>query len=479
MPSPAPVISTKPAAPAIDPTPRPSDIAAFKKAQDGAKADISSSLDNFLDGAKPAKAPAAPGGRAVSPKDRAKLPPPDPVRHDGPRYKEPPGTKDEEHDEEVERIESEEDPASPSDDSRSNVLSDDVKNDLDSFMDKEDGKEPAAKAAKEEPAESDDKEIDAELDKHKTTPELRRHARTVIRERRAAQAKAQSIEAKLAQAEAKLKEVEEAAPLRASEEHQKQIAFYEDKLRIADYTASEEFQKQFLSPLQDALTAGYSEIEGVPLNTPDGAQRPAGKDDFNELLRLGNFEATKKAREAFGDFASEVLARRRAVLDANKKMEEAKKSAGEASKKAATERELASVRQRENGMKMYRGKREELAKKYAGFFQDRDGDAEGNALLKSGYDLVEKVISGMPDASDSERLDAITQMHVRAAGFARVARDLKAEKAKRADLEAKLAGYEASEPRSGDTERGSEALAVDDDSLEARMDKFLATSPAR
>jgi hypothetical protein len=487
MPAPAPTITAKGSTPpAIDPTPRLSDIAAFKKAQDGAKADIAGSLDSFLGETStpaPSKAPPAPGGRAISPKDRAKLPPPDPVRHDGPHYKEPPGGKEETHEEEVERAAAEDaSDDSPGDDNRSNGLSEDVKNDLDSFLDKEEGKEaPKAKKEGPEPANTDDIDKEAEQEQAKlATPKALREAhKAQLRARREAEGKLKSIEAKLADMEAKHKELEASAPLRANEEWEKQRAAYEEKLRIADYTSSEEFQKQFYQPLQDSLATAYGEVVGVPVNLPDGSQRAATQDDFNGLLRMSTFEATKAAQETFGVYANEVLARRREVLGASKKMEEAKKNAGEMSKKAMEAQQINAAKQRDGAMKLYRQEREKRASKYAAFFQAKEGDDEGNELLKKGFSLVDEIVNGMPNASDAERLEKISDMHLRAAGFTRLARDNKSLRSKLSELEEKLKGYEASEPRAG-SDRGREAgePTGEEDSLEARLDAHLAKFPA-
>jgi len=201
---------------------------------------------------------------------------------------------------------------------------------------------------------------------------------------------------------------------------------YEQKLRFVDYRQSSEYIEKYEAPLNRAVSDAHKETEELEVLIPgeDGTftTRPATKADFNKIYHMPLGEATKAAKEMFGDSASIVLGHRR---DIKKLSDSAAGAIEEYKTKGATiekERRTQTEAQQHQIEGAWKSANDDLVKKYPKWFSPEEGDKEGNDLLEKGYSMVDSAFG--PERNKltvQQRIAADAHIRNRAAAFGRMA----------------------------------------------------------
>lgn len=233
----------------------------------------------------------------------------------------------------------------------------------------------------------------------------------------------------------------------------------EDHIRFVDYSKSEEFKSKYEQPYVSAWKRAMSDISEITVKDPQtGEQRQADPRDLQVLLNMSLGDARALANDMFGDFANDVMNYRKEIkslFDAQTlALDEARKN-GETRQKELTERtsQQLSAMQAEIKSTWERENQAALANKDHGeFFKPIDGNEEVNSRLKKGFEMVDRAFTlnpADPKLTPQQRAEVV-RLHAavrnRAAAYGRLVYELRDLRAKLADANKKLDGYQASSP---------------------------------
>jgi len=275
--------------------------------------------------------------------------------------------------------------------------------------------------------------------------------------------KLQSLEAKTKEYERKIEEMGKSAPdlkpinekLTALEKENQQLR---EVVRFADYRKSPEFTEKYEKPYNEAWTKAVSEVTQLSMALEDGTSRKATANDLLALANAPLDQLDDLAAQWFPKSAPRVIRHVEKIRDLaeaqDKALEEAKKGAGEFQSK----RTLEQQQQQADIAKAYAEVNSQLVAKYPKWFAPDETDPQGNELLKKGFDYGATVFDNKPDTINGEtrvltpleRVKRLAVIKAKAANHDRLVARLKAEQKQRAELEAKLAEYESSEPPTDD-----------------------------
>lgn len=241
--------------------------------------------------------------------------------------------------------------------------------------------------------------------------------------------KAKKLDGELKALKAKLAEVEQQKPegdakVLAEElaNTKKRLEEYEGNLRLVKYERSQEYDEKYRKPYQKAIQTAYADlgeltVQTVNPETEEVTERPATQADFDEIYSLPLAQATKLAKQKFGDLASIVLGHRstiknlaKAAVDA---IEEHKGKAVE-QEKQMTAQQAAQQQQR---LAMWQKVNEELETKYSKWFGKHDGDEEWNTALAKGREIADLAFSDRQGLSPQQNVVLDAQIRHRASAF--------------------------------------------------------------
>lgn len=267
----------------------------------------------------------------------------------------------------------------------------------------------------------------------------------------------------------------------------------EDEIRFVNYEKSTEFQEKYQAPYEKAWQRAIGELAEIPVTDSTGNSRPAAVQDLLELVQLPLGKARSLAKEAFGDFADDVMAHRKEIKNLFDQRQQALKEAREQG--AEREKSQAELKQRELAEASDFAKRtweaaqrEELEHpEYGEFFKAPEGNAEMAALLEKGFKEVDEAMSkNAVDLSlkPEERAMILRKqaaLRHRAAAFNRMVKDIKSRDQRITELERELELYKTTTPPAGGstpaaagTEHGSKM-----DRLMSDLDNWAASRRAR
>lgn len=267
----------------------------------------------------------------------------------------------------------------------------------------------------------------------------------------------------------------------------------EDELKFSNFERSSEYKDQYWKPYADAFTAARNKISQLKVISRVDAEsgevvqesRQATPDDFDRIVATPNDEeAAELAEKLFGNTkASLAMINREKVLELNA----AKESAKERFRKDGGEREKTrseqAQRQQAEVAKIFQTERDTAIEKYPQWFKPVEGDAKGNQYLEQGMALADSAFTGQRLNAEgrAEKIPAqeLAKIHSavrnKAAAFDRLVFNNNQAKAKIKALEAKLAGFQGSEPGPGNGKgKGEPQLTLSqsiDDQLMKRADR--------
>jgi hypothetical protein len=228
---------------------------------------------------------------------------------------------------------------------------------------------------------------------------------------------------------------------------EKEFSELESELKVIRYEKSPEYKAKFLEPFNAATKRAHDAVSQLVITaenkqTGEKSERRATVADFNAVASLPEGAAWQKARAIFGEDAHLVMRHYNKLSEiaeqSQVEIERYQKEAADREKtdvaRSATERQAAEAMSR---------KADEGWQKRSKWFAPVEGDDEGNALLKTGFERVDADTGALTPA---QRI--IQQSYVRhaAAAYPRLKAKVTAYETRIADLEAKLKEFENSEP---------------------------------
>ncbi len=229
----------------------------------------------------------------------------------------------------------------------------------------------------------------------------------------------------------------------------------EDEIKFHAYEKSTEFKEKYHQPYVDAYrqaqkkTASLKVVQREDEDSGNVVQqaRAATPEDFDRIAGLPDAEAAELARQLFGDSASNlVLWHREKVLDLAQTqltaLEEFRKHGAEREKQVG---EMRTKQQKEMS-DLFHKLNTDAAEKYPQWFKEIEGDDEGNALLKKGYERADLAFSN-PNLPNQKLVELHSEIRNKAAAFPRLIYQAKTLQARITELEAELAQYKGSEPK--------------------------------
>lgn len=235
-------------------------------------------------------------------------------------------------------------------------------------------------------------------------------------------------------------------------EAKKRLEQYESDLRLTKYERSAEYKDKFQAPYQNAVQRAYREVKELlafepNMEDPDHPrERQATQADFDEIYALPLGQATRLAKQKFGDAAMIVLQHRQNI----RQLAEAAYTAVEEYKGKAQQYETeskAQAAQREAGMlKMFTMASEGHAKKNPDVFMPRDGDTEGNDMLDKGRQFASLVFGGNDGLSPQQIAMRDARAYNWLAAFPRLNRDVKTLRSQLAEAQKTIDSLRGSGP---------------------------------
>ncbi len=244
--------------------------------------------------------------------------------------------------------------------------------------------------------------------------------------------------------------------LTAMEKRQQEI---EDDYRLYDYERSAEYKDKFLKPFQDAFNRGRQKTMSLEVMTPEGETRPAKAEDFDNLMSITNdAQATRYAKEVFGDGYPVVIHHRERVLEANAMRANAVEEAKTSGVQKIKEREEMTVKQREAVQAKFMGHVTEREQKLE-FLKAVEGDAAWNEALERGKKLADRSWLARDGKTPEEQAEVDAANYARSRAYSPLKLSVKRLRAENAELKKKLEGYNKSTPGDGQgkvTQEGQE-----------------------
>lgn len=253
-------------------------------------------------------------------------------------------------------------------------------------------------------------------------------------------ARAQKAEAEISKLSAKLTQLE-SQPAKQGEDTtvlaqelaatKKLVADYENRLQLTAFERSDKYQREYQKPYQDAFARAYREVQELivfepnPEDPENPRERAATKADFDEIYSLPLGQASRIARQKFGDGMSIVLGHRQKIRDlaesAYTAIQDFKAKAGEFETQTKAER----ATQTQAMEHMFRLATDAHAKKQATMFLEREGDAEGNELLAKGKQFAAAVFGGNEGLSPQNVAFRDAMAFNRLSAYPRLVRDVR------------------------------------------------------
>lgn len=296
---------------------------------------------------------------------------------------------------------------------------------------------------------------------------------------------AAEYKAKLADLEARYKAAE-AAEVRAKELEGK-VTHLDEQLRVTNYLQHPEFHERYVKPVADAVNAANELIQQLTVEDTNG-HRQATADDFAAVLRAPNLqEATRRAKERFGDdptIISAIIGQRTTVMAAERARSEAMKNAAKASVDWMEQRTVSEAKQRTEALTQFNRVANELGQKYASVYLPDDKDPEAVAARKAGEAAAAPFVLGTDQPLPPDQYHAgLAKVYHRAAAFPLMELKYRRLEAEHAALKAKLTEYEQSTPdvQSRKSDGSTPAIQTTDMSarLRADLEKLAAKSGRR
>lgn len=309
---------------------------------------------------------------------------------------------------------------------------------------------------KEKPAEAAKPAEPTEDDGPKDPKQLRHAYKSARGELNSLKAKYTTLENDVKNARAELEKAKsEGASVAELTALKKDLEDARERVRLLDFEKSPDFDTGYVKPLTAAYESAFNTLVDQPYENPDGSQAQVTQQDVIDLVRAPAIQAAKVAAKLFGHAAPVALQQRQSIIDLEAKRDAAKT---EWANKGQTWQQEQQRQQQENQkfiLDTFDGQVSKFSELAKDVF-DKPEDAKLAARWEAGNRLVQLAFkqSGLdPALAWKDRTKILTEAQGTVAAYARafpmVLDRLKASEAQIADLNAKLKGFQKSEPSVG------------------------------
>lgn len=260
----------------------------------------------------------------------------------------------------------------------------------------------------------------------------------------------------------------------------KRVDEYEGELKITRYERSAEYKTQYEKPYQNAVQNAYGEVKELLVSEPNPEdpenprERQAVAGDFDEVYTLPLGQATKLAKQKFGDAAAIVLGHRKAIKDAARSAMEAidshKSKAAEYEQQQTAQQKM----QEEGRARMFNDALTAIADKYKDLLGERDGDSRWNEGLSKGRQMADLAFSDRKQLTPTQSAILDAQIHARVTSFPALKAERDALKSEKAALQKEVEELRASGPgKPGAVAPKSSEPSPDGMTLDQAFDKMV------
>lgn len=338
-------------------------------------------------------------------------------------------------------------------------------------QDSEEHEEGTEQPEKKEDAKKPDPKANGRDDKAKLKPkseggQLREKLETATREVESYKKRISELEARVA--DTKPSEEVQAVTKRLAEiEKQRDEALSE--VAMYKQEATPEFKKQWEEPFNREYKRALGLVKQLPVADPNGQQRAGTEQDLAGIYHLPFAEANAKARELFGDFATNIMTHYTNLHGLNSDYQEALDGERKRWKETSAQRIAEEAKRREGWVAAVTTAKEQLEKnpKFSAHFAYDENDADAKGLVEKGRRLWATI----PQEPEKQAM-RMASIELAVTHYPRVVSERNKLRAERDSLAAKLKEYEDSEP--GTTKRKSQDPSPVDDEAEDRR-RFMAT----
>lgn len=266
------------------------------------------------------------------------------------------------------------------------------------------------------------------------------------------QPKIQSLESKVKEYESRLEQAAKSQPdLKPMQERmsavEKENQQLREAIRFADYRKSPEFTEKYEKPYNEAWSKAVSEVTQLNLVMEDGTSRKATANDLLALANAPLDQLDDLAAQWFPKSSARVIRHVERVRDLaeaqDTALKEAQKGAGEFHQK----RTQAEQQANQAFAQAYQGANDEITRRYPKVFGRDETDPKGNETLQKGYEYADSVFSpNGANLTPQQKAGRLAVIRAKAANHDRLLSRVKANDARIAELEARIAAFEESEP---------------------------------
>lgn len=250
--------------------------------------------------------------------------------------------------------------------------------------------------------------------------------------------------------------------LKQLEEMKLEAAKAKQELAKRDYTASDEYRKNFVEKATSVYTEAVQFVTQLQVTDGDN-ERAATQADFDELRLLPLGARRKAAVDKFGDYAADVLSFVRDLDNIKRDAALAQQRHAENYERELAERETMTAKQRQEYDNFYNSALKGIQEnaEYGKWFSETPDDPEASEILRAGFEEIEKATAQLDKLPLADQAAYAAVYRARAAAAPRLMLEISRRDQKLAELEAELAKFRGSDPgskvKSGDVPPGSDA----------------------
>jgi hypothetical protein len=256
----------------------------------------------------------------------------------------------------------------------------------------------------------------------------------------------------------------------------KQLADYDNEIRLTRYERSNEYKEKYQKPYDNAVAQAYAEVKELIVYEPPAEEgqppreRQATPADFDEIYSLPLGAATKVAKQKFGDASFIVLQHRNAIKNAAKSalgaIEEHKTKGADFEQQQTAQQKM----EQEGRDRMFSQAIEALTQKFPEYFGERDNDSEWNEHRTKGQQLADLAFSDRKGLTPAQSSILDAQVYARLVGFPPLMHDYIKVKSELEKATKELEEIRKSAPGKPDT-NGSAGAPVARKSWDAEFDE--------
>lgn len=305
--------------------------------------------------------------------------------------------------------------------------------------------------------------------------EFRSQYESAVKERDTLKAEIEAAKTKIEQARREGETAAEARYKAELEALKKDREELDTRVRLTDYTKSQEYREKYVTPLEKAWKTVLTEFDGVTITGEDGTETKADESHMMTLLRLPTVQAARQATAWFGPAASEIMQYRRTILDLNQRRTEAVEEWKQKGSALAERQRLESEQRQSGKVAKFDEHVTSLRTTAPDLFTPSD-DPEAKAFFDKGQQIVDLAFRGVglkegmsQEERESNVVRAQANVAAKAAAFGVVVHRLNKAMEEIEALQSKLKSFETTEPGTGklaSTDPSSKAYAKPEDAID-------------